>query len=181
MSKSPEEIKTALLVLRAQQHDPAALAELVRLSHGALLAHAARLVNDWTAAEEVVQEAWIAIVRGIGLLNEPAAFKYWTYRIVGRECANWVKHRQRARRDGTDHALPSIAGQQPAPHDLDGLRIAMSALSVAHREVLALYYLEGMSIQQIAESLATNEGTIKSRLHYAREQLRAAMGKESND
>jgi RNA polymerase sigma factor (sigma-70 family) len=181
MAKPTGELHEELLVLRAKARDAAALAELVQCWHARLLAHAQRLTRDPDGAEEAVQEAWMAIVRGIGGLKEPGGFAFWAQRIVGRECANWVHRRQRVRRDGSAGALAqAMRLANPEAADSTGaLRTAMDGLSVEHREVLVFHYLQKMSVEQIAVALRLSAGTIKSRLHYAREAMRRAMSQEA--
>ena len=183
MHKDSAAIYDELLVLKAQSRDSAAFAELVQRWHARLLAHAVRLTRDADGADEAMQEVWLAIVRGIGKLKDPGAFGFWAYRIVGRECANWVHRRQRVRREGSQDGLQDAPTPQHAapPVATDGLAEAMDALSVEHREVLALYYMQDMSIDQIAAMLEIRQGTVKSRLHYAREAMRTAITKKSNE
>jgi RNA polymerase sigma-70 factor (ECF subfamily) len=171
MSERREEVLNELLVLKAQNGDDAALGELVQRWQARLLAHARRLTGDAHGAEEALQESWLAIVRGIRRLQHPEAFGWWVYRIVGRECANWVKTRQRQR-----HSSNRIVQQPVTTGDVDGLQKALDELTVEHREALVLHYLEGLSVADIAEALGVREGTIKSRLHYAREAMRKAIG-----
>ena len=177
MGKATGELYEELLALRAKARDPEAMAELVRHWHSRLLAHAVRLTRDREGAEDAVQEAWVAIVRGIEKLNDPGAFGGWAYRIVGRECVNWVDRRRRVRRDGTPEGLAGAASGENlvAADSTDGLGAAMDGLSVEHREVLVFHYLQEMSVDQISATLGISAGTVKSRLHYAREAMRRAM------
>jgi len=181
MGKQNGELYDELLVLRAKARDVSALAQLVERRHGRLLAHARRLTRNPDGAEEAMQEVWMAVVRGIGKLNDPAAFGVWAYRIVGRECANWVRRRQRSRRDGSNDGLAQAQTRTNAPQATGALERAMDSLSVEHREVLALHYMQEMSVEQIATALKIKEGTVKSRLHYAREAIRRAVGGESHE
>ena len=180
MGKETDAIREELLVLRAQGRDSAALGELVARWHERLAAHALRLTRDRHGAEEVMQEVWIAVVRGIGKLKEPGAFVSWVYRIVGRECANWVNRRQRVRREGNPDGLAKLSSEESGSDMANGLERAMDSLSVEHREVLALHYMQEMSVEQIASMLNVKEGTVKSRLHYAREAARRAMGMQES-
>jgi len=181
MAKQNGELYEELLVLRAKARDASALTQLVERWHGRLLAHARRLTRNPDGAEEAMQEVWMAVVRGIGKLNDPAAFGVWAYRIVGRECANWVRRRQRSRRDGSDEGWAHMQTKTNVPQATDALERAMDNLSVEHREVLALHYMQEMSVQQIAATLKIKEGTIKSRLHYAREAIRRSVTSESHE
>src|ERR1700722_12920286 len=137
MGKQNGELYEELLVLRAKARDASALTQLVERWHGRLLAHARRLTRNPDGAEEAMQEVWMAVVRGIGKLNDPAAFGVWAYRIVGRECANWVHRRQRSRRDGSNDGLAQAPTTANIPPATDALTRVMDGLSVEHREVLA--------------------------------------------
>jgi RNA polymerase sigma-70 factor (ECF subfamily) len=171
MANRLQEIQNELLVLLAQGGEEVAMGELVRRWQARLLAHARRLTGDAHGAEEVVQETWMAVVRGIRKLQQPGAFGFWVYRIVGRQSVNWVRRTQRQRQIIVANAKTSATHVEP-----DGVMRALNDLSVEHREALVLHYLEGLSIAEIAETLGLREGTVKSRLHYAREAMRQAIG-----
>ncbi len=171
MSHRREEVENELLVLQAQCCNEAAMGELVRRWQARFLAHAKRLTGDAHSAEEAVQESWLAVVRGIAKLQQPAAFGIWAYRIVGRECADSIRRKQRERRNFNGTARAAVA-----PSESDGVQQALNKLSVEHREALVLHYLQGMGVAEIAEAIGVRVGTVKSRLHYAREAMRRAMG-----
>lgn len=187
MRRSAEDIRDEWLVLRWQSGEDAALRELVAGWQGRLYRHARRLVDRGDAAEEIVQEAWLAIVRGLVRLDDPSRFGPWAYRIVTNKCADWTRRRVR---DRAEHARCERMGGQgvevergaASTHVMDDddavreLREAMRTLSPEHRATLALHYLDGMSTAQIALAMGVPAGTVKSRLHHARERLRAMIG-----
>jgi len=76
-----------LLVLRCQDGEANAFEELVGHWQRKLLRHALHLTGDADGANDVVQEAWFAIVRGIGRIDDPARFPAWAYRIVTHKAA----------------------------------------------------------------------------------------------
>lgn len=85
-SAPADDVYDELLVLRCQEGDQDALDELVARWQRRLFDHARRLTQQTDAAWDVVQEAWMAIVRGIGRLQDPASFRPWAYRIVTFKC-----------------------------------------------------------------------------------------------
>lgn len=174
-----------LLVLRAQDGDARALSVLARRWHDRLLVHACRLTGEREGGRDVVQEAWVAIVRGLPRLDDAARFPAWAYRIVGNKSRDWIRARQRLR----SRAERLAREPSPAPVELeldadDGeaeglrLRAELRRLDPDHRVVLSLFYLEGFKVRQIAAALDLPSGTVKSRLFHARERLRRALNDE---
>jgi len=185
MRRTSEDIYDEWLVLRCQAGDSDALPILVHRWHGRLSAHARRCTGDTDAARDAVQDAWLAIVGGLPRLNDPARFAPWAYRILTNKCRDWARRRTRDRDRGLIGAAGSgsadafPAPEPPAGPDADGavtrLRRAMRRLSPDHRAVLDLHYLDGLGVAAIADALGVPAGTVKSRLHHAREKLRAII------
>lgn len=82
MPSAAERLYEQVLVLRFQAGDDQALAELVRRYHDRLAYYVRRLLADPQAAEEVLQNVWLAVVRGLKHLEHPAALAAWLYRIA---------------------------------------------------------------------------------------------------
>ena len=187
MRRSASDIHDEWLVVRAQAGEQNAMRQLVARWHGRLYRHARRLVDRADAAEDATQEAWLAIVRGVRRLDDPARFGPWAYRIVTNKCRDWVRRQQRRRAHGLGDvnagAMNDVRDDRAA-HDGDGdegddavraLRSAMRELPPTQRAALGLHYLDGMNIAEIAAALGIPAGTVKSRLHHAREKLRAIL------
>jgi RNA polymerase sigma-70 factor (ECF subfamily) len=169
------------LVACARLGDRAALGRLAVRWQKPLLVHAWRLLGDDAAAQDAVQEAWVEIVRGIARLGDTAAFPAWAYRIVTRRCARAIGRMQRGRRLETalvtEVAMPPDTGA--AASDIDLVRRIIRQLPPAQQAAVALFYLEEMSVAEVAVALDVPSGTIKTRLMHAREKLRnAIMGDE---
>jgi RNA polymerase sigma-70 factor (ECF subfamily) len=182
MPDSRQRLVDELLVLRCQDGDAEAFDRLVRRWQKRLWRHAFRLTGRADAAWDALQEAWMAAVRGIRRLDDPARFRQWVYRIVSNKCADWVRGVSRRRR--LSEELSRQGGQSSprdaAPDDADTLAVALRRLSGDHRAVLSLRYLEGFGTAEIADILGLREGTVKSRLHYARNELKRILeGMES--
>lgn len=181
MTRSPQDIYDELLVLACQNGDVAAFEELVGRWQKRLWGHALRLTGNREAGLDALQEAWMAIVRGIRKLDDPARFRPWAYRIVTRKCADSVRRRKRER--PLEKAASAERGhrscREPGGDDQVGrVRRALQELSGAHRVVLWLRYLQGIDTAGIAAILAIPEGTVKSRLHHARDQLRTVLERD---
>ncbi len=177
-----ERINDELLVLQCQEGDSAAFEALVDRWQPRLWRHAWRLTGEQNAAWDVLQEAWIAVNRGLRRLEDPAAFPAWAYRIVSRKCHDWVRREQRQRRTVDTYAQemrPQEEHESAGDSKADDLREALRRLPGQDRAILALRYEEEFSTAQIGEILRIPPGTVKSRLYYARERLRKYL--EEND
>jgi RNA polymerase sigma-70 factor (ECF subfamily) len=172
-----QRIEDELLVLDAQAGDARAQRLLFERWNPRLFRHARRLLGEAEAAREVAQEAWLAIVRGLVRLEDPARFPAWAYRIVTHKAADLIRQRRRRPAGMADAgAVPAPEVEPGAGHDeLAQLRRALRRLSPDHRAVVSLFYLEQLSIHEIAHALAIPAGTVKSRLFHARKQLQAEL------
>ena len=169
----------AYLVAAARTGDRAAAERLVRLSGPRLNAHAVRLLGDAEAARDVVQEAWAEIFRGLDGLRADGAFLPWALRIVSRRVARTIAARQRDRRLAAGFAAEAdVAVPEAGPGAVDGARVraALDALPSGQRAAVALFYLEDMSVAEVAVALDVPAGTVKTRLMHARDRLRAMIG-----
>jgi RNA polymerase sigma factor (sigma-70 family) len=182
MEKSPEAIYDELLVLKCQDGENAALEELVKRWQARLFRHAMHLTERQDVAWDMVQESWLAIVRGLRKLDDPASFPKWAYRIVSNKCADWTRRQQRQRKltDAVaSHAVAQSADEPfdeiTAEDDVARLRQAMRQMPGNQRAILSMCYLDGMSLREIADVLDIPKGTVKSRLFHAREQLRLVL------
>lgn len=179
MRRASERIADEWLVLRAQGGDGAALAALVERNQGLILRHALRLTDSPDAAADVAQESWLAVVRRLRRLRDPRAFHAFALRIVAHKAADWTRGRVRRRaawaRLHAD-ALAAQRGAEAAPDDPGrAVRDALAALPSDHAIVVSLHYAEGLSVAEIGAALDIPPGTVKSRLHHARERLRASI------
>jgi RNA polymerase sigma factor (sigma-70 family) len=177
MMRTRERIVDEWLVLAVQARRVDAFERLAARWQPRLLRHAWRLTGDAEGARDAVQDAWLAIARGIGRLRDPAAFGAWALRITSRRCADWVARRQGHRRRfaDLDAAEAVAAAADPPDDDLARVRDAIRRLGPDERALLAMYYTEGFGVAEIAAALDIPAGTVKSRLYHARERLRAIV------
>jgi len=176
--RNPEDIHDEWLVLRCQEGNEAALSEIVATWQPRILRHAMRLTANREAAADVSQAAWLAIIRGIDRLHDPACFRRWAYRIVAFKSADWIRKRQQDRAFAGPIVIEPTDDRPSsnAPSDAIGaIRLAMTKLSTEQRSILSMFYLEEMPLAEIAEATSLPLGTIKSRLHYARQALKDTL------
>jgi len=180
-----ERIYEELLVLRSQEGDPAAFEELVRRWQGRLWRHACRLTGSEDAAWDVVQDTWVAVAGGIARLQDAAAFRAWAYRIVSNKSRDWVRRQARRRRLAEDYGQMQRAAGSGDPdaacERCSALREALARLPGKDRAILSLQYEEGFGVADIVEILGIPEGTVKSRIHYAKVRLRRLFEEISDD
>ncbi|HEX9891379.1 MAG TPA: sigma-70 family RNA polymerase sigma factor [Actinomycetota bacterium] len=163
------------LVERARRGDAGAFEALVRASQGDMYRLALRLVRDPSLAEDVTQEAFLKAYRSLRRFRGTASFSTWMYRIT-RNCAvDAVRRAARQRR---------LAGQaeEPAPLPDASLRSALGAavdaLPAGLREPFVLIEVFGMSYTEASVVLGVPAGTLKSRMHRARQQLMTELAEE---
>ena len=167
---SSDVIYDELLVLRWQSGEADAMSELVDRWHPRLFRHVRRLTDSVDDAAEVMQESYLAMIRSITKLDDPAKFPAWAYRIASNKAADYVRKKSRHRTVPLEEP-EQIVAKTLAPEFID-LTTLLGKLSSEHRAVVSLRYGEEMSLEVIAETLGIPLGTVKSRLHYALEFLR---------
>lgn len=179
MERGPERILDEYLVLTAQAGSRAALDELVRRWTPRLLRHAQHLLGSTDQASDAVQETWLAVLRGLRRLEDPARFPGWVYAIATRRCADAIRRSARLRsfRSENQNDPTNAEPSRSADENLD-VRGALSQLPSDHAMAMAMFYGAGLSVEEIAGALSIPVGTVKSRLHHAREALRTILGKD---
>lgn len=181
MEKTPERVLDEYLVSLSRAGSVEALDGLARRWTPRLMRYAARVLGGSGEADEtardVVQETWIGVIRGLGGLRDPAQFPAWIYGIATRKCADVIRANQRRRRFDDSGAAGSSGGQPyVAPEQQIDLATAIRGLPPMHRAVVHLFYGEDLRVEEIASVLGIPAGTVKSRLHHAREALRHQLG-----
>ncbi|MHC4519709.1 MAG: RNA polymerase sigma factor [Planctomycetota bacterium] len=168
MAKASEQIIDEILVLDSQAGRTKAMEALVSRWHRRLWQHACRLVGDSDAAWDVTQQSWLTIIKGLRNLREPAHFKAWAYRITTSKAVDWIRKDQRQK-----HVRIEALRSQPSEAARDaGVKELLEKLDVKKKVVLSLYYFEQLNVTEISTALKISKGTVRSRLHRAREELK---------
>jgi RNA polymerase sigma-70 factor, ECF subfamily len=165
------------LALRCQAADPGAFEELVLVMERPLLYYATKLTGQQDNALEVVQEVWIRALRSVRKLKDPGCLRPWLYRIAHGVVVDRIK-RDRSRERAEEIHIEEF--QEAADPTFDGelaavLHSALDEIEPRQREVLTLFFLEGFSVAEISGIVDAPEGTVKSRLHYAKKALKTAV------
>ncbi|MCB1627688.1 MAG: sigma-70 family RNA polymerase sigma factor [Xanthomonadales bacterium] len=147
------------------------LALLLALHQDRVYRIALGIAGQCADAEDIMQEALLSIARGHRDFRGDAALSTWIYRITLRTALAWMARHRRGEAAGEAH--PDLSAHADAPLDLSR---ALARLPLAARTVLMLVAVEGFSHAEAARLLEIPEGTVASRLHHARAQLRRALG-----
>jgi len=177
MARDRERILDAYLVASARLGDREALGTLVRRWNGKFIVHAWRLLRDQEGAKDAVQESWEEMLRGLPRLRDDDAFASWAYRIVSRRCARRIG-RARADRHLVEVLVAAPADEsvaEPSVLDVQAVQKAIRMLPPDQQAAIALFYLEDMSVAEVAVALDVPAGTVKTRLMHARRKLRGAL------
>jgi RNA polymerase sigma-70 factor (ECF subfamily) len=174
------------LVDSCRSGDPVAFARLVQLHEGMVFSLSARLLGEAEEARDVAQEVFLQVYRQLGRFEGRSTLRTWIYRITVNQCHNrrrfWHR-RHRDREEGLEAvSVAAVARGGPSPYDearrserARRVQGALLDLSFDHRSVLVLREVQGLTCEEIAETLAIPAGTVKSRLSRAREAMRLRL------
>jgi RNA polymerase sigma-70 factor (ECF subfamily) len=180
---------------RYQRGDSRAFEILVSRHQGPVFNFILRFVGETTAAEDVLQEVFLRVVKGAGNFQRRAKFTTWLYTIARNLCIDARRKARYRRTDSLDAPLDedpdspaliaSIAHQGPTAEDSaydsharEVIVQALQSLSEEQREVFMLREYAGLPFQDIAEIVGCSENTVKSRMRYALENLRRQLVRE---
>ena len=165
------------IALRCQSGEADAFEDLIAAMERPLLYYATSLTGNSDSGLDVLQEVWIKAFRGIGKLKDPGAVRSWLYSITHGIAVDRIRRntsRERAEavelEDFQEADEPSFAEEDAA-----AIHQALSEIGLRHREVLVLHFLEDLSIAEIAKVVGCSEGTVKSRMHYAKRAMKEIL------
>lgn len=153
---------------------------LVSEYESALLRYAARLLNNSSAAEDVVQEAFIKLYRRWGGSMEPSPqISAWLYRVVHNQAVDYIKKESRRsaahQRHIEEHAVmnaPSRPGAKSSAEETgQKVKAALDKLPIRERELVVLKIFENMSYKEIGEITGLKTGYVGNILHHAMKKL----------
>lgn len=180
----------AILVKRVQAGDVAAFDRLVVKYRERLFSIVYNLTSNREDAADLSQEAFIKAFSSIGRFKGNSSFFTWLYRIAVNTTLSQLK-KNRLRRFFSFENMSEEASSSEILEALvvktrtekgallselqERLNEALQKLSPKHRTVVVLFEIEGLSHQEIAEIMDCSVGTVRSRLHYAKQQLQAYL------
>ena len=178
MTIDPRPTRDEILVLRFQLGELSAFEELTKRWESRLLYYLRRLVPQEADAWDALQRTWLAAYRGLKRMKEPKALRAWLYRVARNQAANHCRdefsHRTRIDEEVDPDTLIDPPWE-PELEQAERVHLSLGSLSLPHREVLTLHFLEQMPLDEIASITQTPVGTVKSRLHYAKRLLKEIL------
>jgi RNA polymerase sigma factor (sigma-70 family) len=156
--------------------------DIVRTHSARVYRLAYRLTGNPHDAEDLTQEVFVRVFRSLSSYT-PGTFEGWLHRITTNLFLDWARRKQRIRFEGlADEMAHRLPGSEPTPaeafddtHLDDDVQAALKALPPEYRAAVVLCDIEGFSYEEIAATLGVKLGTVRSRIHRGRAQLRAAL------
>ena len=184
MDAQQRKTRDAWLALRCQLGESAAFRELVAEFERPLAYFVTKMIGDQDAAWDVLQLVWIRAFRQIKRLQHPEQVRPWLYGIAHGLAVDHLRKRDSLRRIereyAEEHPEEMDAKATFSDEEIAAVHQALDHLDLRLREVLTLYFLEELSIAEVAAIVGVPAGTVKSRLYHARQALRERL-KGMND
>ena len=170
-------LESALLVVRYQRGDRGAFEAIVQLWEASLFYYLRRLTTSEADAWELLQETWLKLFRSLGSLRDPQAFPAFLYKTARNTALSRLRKRGFAEVENyPDEVHDDSAGDDISAFDnAEQVHHALDQLPLLQREALTLYFLEDLSLDEMATTLDVPLGTVKSRLHYAKLAMRKIL------
>ena len=164
----------AMMLAAVREHDQAAFTQLVAALDGELVRLAYVITGSRHGAEDAAQAAWERLWHKPPHLREPSKLRSWLLTV----CANEARQAGRRQRRGAQLEAEAASGSGPKVDlaaDVADLHVALSRLSVAERELLALRFAVGLASAEIAEHLGLSPEGARTRLHRVLQRLREEL------
>ncbi len=165
-----------LLALRCQLGERAAFGELVERWHEPLWLYIRSMCSTDDDAAETLQDAWLRILRALPALRQPDRLRAWLFGIARRALMDCMRRQYaRAGEEPLTEELAALGPEAWPDEDVGLMCEELRDLPLVEREVLVLFYLRELPLDQVADMLAVPVGTVKSRLFRARRMLRERL------
>lgn len=188
MCRGMENRDIASLIARCREGDAQAQEALVLAVQNRVYYHCKKMLRHEENALDATQEVLISMLRKLDTLKEPAAFWGWLSTMTANQCRNSLARGSREVQFPVDEEGNSLMDayetldEQVVPDQAmdskESRRMIVElvdALPDAQRQCVLMYYYEEMGVKEIAAALETSEGTVKSRLNYARKAIKAGV------
>jgi len=191
VAEASADLPDRLLIARLRRKDPSAFELLVRTHQNRVYDFCVRMLSDREEAFDLTQEIFISIHQNLEKFRADAKLTTWIFRISRNHCLNRLKYLKRRGRGRSDEfgesnelSITEALGGSSQPDDAIAARRerevvhqAIAHLEEEQRALVVLRDVEGLSYEEIMEITELPEGTVKSRLHRAREKLAGILAK----
>lgn len=171
--KAAKRLKLQLLILRTQSGSESGFKELLKLFNGLTMKYLGTLLDD-ADIEDAQQLVWLKVYQQISNLSSPFGFKRWLMQITHRVAVDYLKGNEKYKKTTYVESGTSFLSETESieiPKGFEQLHIAISKLSIEHKEVILLFYWQEFTCMEISQILSCSVGTVKSRLFNARQYL----------
>ncbi|MBX9577124.1 MAG: sigma-70 family RNA polymerase sigma factor [Chthoniobacterales bacterium] len=190
MSSLEEEVSDNDLVAKTKKGDSSAFDDLIRKYHGRLYGLIYHMTSNHEDTNDLLQDVFSKTFQVIATFKGESSFYTWIHRIAVNMTLNFLKKRNRRQHSSLDNTEEHLendpdflaeANKKDPRHLINmqefqkKLTVAMDQLSGQHRAVVTLFDIQGISQSEIAKILKTTEGTVRSRLFYAHQQLKTSL------
>jgi RNA polymerase sigma-70 factor (ECF subfamily) len=177
-----EILESAILAVRFQRGDQMAFEAIVRLWEQRLFYYIRRMVDSEADAWELLQETWLKLFRTLHTLRDPRTLPSFLYTTARNTTLSRLRRKpvvvepfaEEMHDDSSADAIESFDNAELVQHALD-------QLPLAQREVLTLYFLQDLSLDEMSQLLDVPLGTVKSRLHYAKIAVRKILSGDDHE
>lgn len=189
-ARSLEASEDMLWVQKVQAGEVAVFDKLIKKYRERLYSVVYNLTSNREDTADLTQEAFIKAFRSISKFKGNSSFFTWLYRIaVNATISHLKKNKLRCffsfetiqEEGASSEVLDVLCSKLTSEKSFflkelqEKLNEALQSLSIPHRTVIVLYEIEGLSHQEIAQIMKSSEGTVRSRLHYAKQQLQVLL------
>lgn len=177
MAQDKHLIESELLVVRWKRGDRAAFDGIVSLWERSLFYYLRRLGASEADTWELLQETWLNVLKSLRSLRDPAAFPAFLYRTARNAAITRLRRPEFFELTDGAKQICDEKGADPIAdfHDAEQIHQALEQLPLLQREALTLFFLRELSIDDMAVLLGVPVGTVKSRLHYAKQAMREIL------
>jgi len=173
------------LISQIRQGNILALKALYEKYRAQVYRTALAITRDREAAEDILQDCFLRVYTYIDRLDGSLPLSPWLYRVTVNLSYNWANRRRRWLQPLDEVIDRLVAGPRTLPESVlekgelqRVIQKTIASLSFEHRVVIVLFYLDGFSLNEIAYIMDCPMGTVKSRLHYARRNLRCKLERD---
>ena len=171
-----------LLILRCSRGQKEALEELVSNWEKRLFYYIHRLVEDEQEAWSILQEVWVKIFQNIKRIRELRKLPVWLYSVTRKTVISHLRKKYSEKellRKREDNSNAEDSDSQYIFDNAEQVHYGLGKISLPHRDILTLFFLQDLSLEEIARILQIPKGTVKSRLYYAKQALKNILEKEA--
>lgn len=175
------------LIQKINSGDRFAMQEFIKRWNSDIYKRIYFLTNQSEISKDLCQEAWQSILKNIHLLKDVSKYKSWMLVIASRKAFDWIRSLKKNQFVSIENISEKELLNSPDDYEqiqnqhVSDIQNAIRELDSSQKIILELYYLNRMSLKEISSVLTIPYGTVKSRLFYAREELKRVITKEVHD